>query len=398
MSRILDIFENVKFDEAITEYEWHSHDPYSKNFNNSDEIRIPIHQQDIFTHPHKSFLLVTGKIIKSDDKKDDTTTELISNCIAFLFDEIRYEICGTEVDRIRNPGITSTMKNILTARPEDSSWMGNAGWNLKTVDVLPLKTNFSFCIPLKLLLGFIEDYDKILLNVKQELVLLRSSSDKNAIHQAIASDCEILLDKLTWKMPYVKVEDSVKLSLLKVINSDQPIRVPFRKWQLQEFPSLPSSQFQTWTVKTSSMTEKPRFVVVGLQTDRKDKSVNNSSQFDLCDLENVKLYLNSKYYPYDNFNGDTSLLYHYYSSVQSSYYLGSDDQPCLDKTTFLSKTPLFVVDCSKQLDTLKTGSLDVRLEIQTKKDIPANTSAYCLIIHDSIIQYTPISGIVQKIL
>lgn len=398
MSKILDIFENVKFDNAITEYEWHSHDPYSKNFKNSDEIRIPIHQQDIFTHPHKSFLLVTGKIIKPDDKKDDTTTDLINNCIAFLFDEIRYEICGTEVDRIRNPGITSTMKNILTARPEDSSWMGNAGWNLKTVDVLPLKTNFSFCIPLKLLLGFIEDYDKILLNVKQELVLLRSSSDKNAIHQTISTDCEILIDKLTWKMPYVKVEDSVKLSLLKVINSDQPIRVPFRRWQLHEFPSLPSSQLQTWTVKTSSMTEKPRFVVVGLQSDRKDKSVKNSSQFDLCDLENVKLYLNSKYYPYDNLNGDTSLLYHLYSSVQSSYYLGSDDQPCLDRSTFLSKTPIFVVDCSKQLDTLKTGSLDVRLEIQTKKDIPANTSAYCLIIHDSIIQYTPISGIVQKIM
>lgn len=133
------------------------------------------------------------------------------------------------------------------------------------------------------------------------------------------------------------------------------------------------------------MTEKPRFVVVGLQSDRKDKSVKNSSQFDLCDLENVKLYLNSKYYPYDNLNGDTSLLYHLYSSVQSSYYLGSDDQPCLDRSTFLSKTPIFVVDCSKQLDTFKTGSLDVRLEIQTKKDIPANTSAYCLIIHDSII-------------
>lgn len=80
-------------------------------------------------------------------------------------------------------------------------------WRCFLFDVLPLKTNFSFCIPLKLLLGFIEDYDNILLKLKQELVLLRSSSDINAIHQAIVTDSEILIDKLTWKMPYVKVED-----------------------------------------------------------------------------------------------------------------------------------------------------------------------------------------------
>lgn len=398
MNRALDIFEGEKFDDSIIDYEWHSHDPYATNFKNSDEIRIPIHQQDVYTHPHKSFLFIKGKIIKSADKSDDTTTELISNCIAFLFDEIRYEICGAEVDRIRNPGITSTIKNILTARPGDSSWMHNAGWSLTTTDVLPDKTNFSFCIPLKLFLGFMEDYDKILLNVKQELILLRSSSDKNAIFQADEAAVEVIFEKITWKMPYVKVNDSLKLSLLKVINSDRAINVPFRKWQLHEFPTLPSSQFQTWTVKTSTMIEKPRFVVVGLQTDRKDKSTRNSSHFDLCDLENVKLYLNSKYYPYDNLNGDKSLLYQLYSSVQSSYYLGIDDQPCLTRSTFLAKTPLFVIDCSKQLDTLKTGSLDVRIEIQTAKDIPANTSAYCLIIHDSMIQYTPMSGIVKRIM
>lgn len=243
-----------------------------------------------------------------------------------------------------------------------------------------------------------EDYDKILLNVKQELVLLRSSSDKNAIFQTTASECEIVFDKITWKMPYVKVNDAVKLDLLNIIHSDRPIKIPFRKWQLHEFPSLPTSTFQTWTVKTSSMTEKPRFVIVGFQTNRKDQSTRNSSHFDWCDLENVKLYLNSKYYPYDSLNGNTSLLYHLYSSVQSSYYTGSDDQPCLDKTVFLAKAPLYVVDCSKQLETLKTGSLDVRIEIQTTKAIPANTSAYCLIIHDAVVQYTPISCIVQTIM
>ncbi|KAG8265546.1 hypothetical protein J6590_108555 [Homalodisca vitripennis] len=146
------------------------------------------------------------------------------------------------------------------------------------------------------------------------------------------------------------------------------------------------------------MMEKPRYVIIALQTNRKDNVDKNPSHFDFCKLENVKLYLNSKYYPYDNLNGNKSLLYDLYSRFQSSYYSGSDDQPCLDKTLFLAKAPFFVIDCSKQVEALKMGSLDVRIEIQTSEEIPPNMAAYCLIIHDALIQYLPLSGIVKKIM
>lgn len=401
MSGILDVKREVNFDESIIDFEWHSHNPYNSNsYFNGDEIRIPVHQTDVYTLPCKSFLLIEGKVLKSKDSTEDTTTELVNNAAAFLFEEIRYELCGTEIDRVKNVGITSTIKNILTSRPEDANWMKNAGWNISSLDNQEDKSKFSFCVPLKLLLGFAEDYTKILLNVKQELVLLRSSSDKNAIDQPSASihDCKIVIDKLIWKIPYIRVEDELKLSLLKVTDSDNYLQVPFRRWQLHEYPSLPSTKFQTWTVKTSSMIDKPRYVIVAFQIGRKDQSAKNSSHFDLCSLDNVKLYLNSKYYPYDNLNGNQALLYDFYSRFQSSYYLGSDDQPCLDKKTFIKKSPMFVIDCSKQLDTLKTGTLDVRLELQTSADFPANTTAYCLIIYDALIQYSPLSGVVKKIM
>ena len=91
-------------------------------------------------------------------------------------------------------------------------------------------------------------------------------------------------------------------------------------------------------------------------------------------------------------------MYDFYSKFQSSYYTGADDQPCLDKETFIAKMPLFVVDCSKQIETIKTGALDIRIDIQTTDEIPANTSAYCLIINDALVQYYPLSGIVKKIM
>lgn len=401
MNNILDIGTNPNFDSSIVDIEWHSHNPYTSNsYKASDEIRIPVHQQDVYTLPSRSYLLLEGKIFKKDgvNLSEDTSTRLVSNAMAFLFDEIRYELCGSEIDRVKNVGISTTIKNILTSKPGDKFLMQNACWNTDTMAVVDEKTSFSFCVPLKLFLGFAEDYKHILLNVKQELVLLRSSNDNNVVIQANSSTFEIQLNKVVWKMPYVRVDDEVKLSLLRLTERDQPISIPFRRWQLHEYPSLPLTKFLTWTVKTSSMLEKPRFVIIAFQNDRKDQSTKNASHFDFCDLDNIKLYLNSKYYPYDNLNGNKSVIYEMYSRFQSSYYIGSEDQPCLDKFTFQEKTPLIVIDCSKQVETLKTGSLDVRIEIQTTKDIPKDTIAYCLIIHDALIQYTPLSGIVKKII
>lgn len=50
--------------------------PYSSNlYGNSDEIRIPVHQQVVYTSPTKGFSLIDGKIVKDDETKD--------NCIYF---------------------------------------------------------------------------------------------------------------------------------------------------------------------------------------------------------------------------------------------------------------------------------------------------------------------------
>lgn len=401
MNSILNISNSIQFDESVTDFEWHSHLPYSSNsFKNGDEIRIPVHQQDVYTLPSRSFLIVEGTIKKVSDNSDDATTSVVNNGACFLFDELRYELCGQEIDRIKNVGLTTTMKNVLTSRPGDSNWMANAGWNLPSLGDLEDKTKFSFCIPLKLCSGFIEDYQNILLNVKQELVLLRSSSDDNVIFQSSAAlnPCKIDITKIIWKVPYVRVDDEVKLSLLKAVESDRPISLAFRRWQLYEYPSLPETTFLTWTVKTAAMMEKPRYVIVAFQTDRKNNGGKNASNFDLCSLQNIKLYLNSKYYPYDNLNGNKSLLYEMFSRFQSSYYVDGSDQPVISKKTFLEKTPMVVIDCSKQQDTLKSGTLDIRLEIQTSSAIAGKTTAYCLIIHDGLVHYSPLSGLVKKIM
>lgn len=408
-SGILSVEQQPFFEDSITHFSFHSHAPYATTrYGNNDEIRVPIQQQDVFTLPSESFLYIEGKLVKNPNVAADTAlnVELVNNGIAFLFEEIRYELAGVVVDHTRNVGVTSTIKTFLSLNNNVQDAMKNAGWVAPTANVLQVNDDgeFNFCIPLKMLMGFAEDYTRIVLNVKQELILLRTSTDINAMVLAsghTAANCVLELDKVYWKMPYVHVANSYKLPLLRLIEKDHTITMPFRAWELHEYPALPQTKRQNWIVKTSSQLEKPRFVVLAFQTARKNVLSAHADEFDHCNVTNARLFLNDKYYPYDNLNLDIgkdrfALLYNMYASFQSSYYHRLDASPLLSPALFKSKAPLFVFDCSRQDDSLKASAVDVRIEFESTKNFPAQTTAYCMILHDSLVEYTPLTNTVHR--
>ena len=57
--------------------------------------------------------------------------------------------------------------------------------------------------------------------------------------------------------------------------------------------------------------------------------------------------------------------------------------------------PLIVIDCSKQNESLKNATVDVKVELNAKDILPTNTSVYGLILHDRVVEYNPISGDVR---
>ena len=60
---------------------------------------------------------------------------MINNAIAFLFEKIRYELAGVEVDRTKSVGIT-TIRTVLSASKQDIVSMQNAGWVAPTANEL----------------------------------------------------------------------------------------------------------------------------------------------------------------------------------------------------------------------------------------------------------------------
>lgn len=391
---MLNIGESVHFDDSIESIEYHSYTPFSESYKNNDEIRIPINNQDAIVLPCESQLVVEGNI---------KNCAFVNNAPAFLFQDIRYELNGVEIDRTKNCGVTTTLKGIASYGEEESKALENSGWNLNGFK--EFDGDFCFTIPLRHLLGFAEDYKKVIVNAKHELILNRTSSNLNCyILKDIAKKAEMNITRIIWRVPIVKVSDKEKLRLLKYVEGNTPIPIAFRTWDLYEYPVLPISQKHVWTVKTSTQLEKPRFVILGFQHSRNNDAGKDKSVFDHSNFYNARLYLNSQYYPYDSFatdfeKGVYSLLYQAFINFKREYYATKNSNIQVGPPHFKTKTPLIIIDCSRQTDSIRSGggAIDIKLEMEFKKALPNDTTAYCLIINDSLFEYSILSKSVRKI-
>jgi len=145
------------------------------------------------------------------------------------------------------------MKGYTSLTPNEKHSLENAGWF--DIDATGEQTDangFVVNIPLKLLLGFFEDYHKIVVNARHELVLTCSNTDHNAIIQSKQEDYKMTLSKVEWLIPYVRAADQCRIPLLKLIKTDKALTLTFRTWLLYEYPRLPATPKRIWTVKTSS--------------------------------------------------------------------------------------------------------------------------------------------------
>lgn len=128
---ILNVAEKIRFDNSLVSIEKHSHLPYAAtSFEHNDEIRIPIQQTDVYTLPSSSCIYIEGTFLKEADNQPSATAKLSNNFVCHLFEEFRYEIGGKIIDRVRNPGITTTLKGYASFNVNKSNKFYNAGWNV----------------------------------------------------------------------------------------------------------------------------------------------------------------------------------------------------------------------------------------------------------------------------
>ncbi|KAJ8912610.1 hypothetical protein NQ315_000479 [Exocentrus adspersus] len=157
-------------------------------------------------------------------------------------------------------------------------------------------------------------------------------------------------------MPHISVSDVERLKLVGYVARNIELEAAFRGWELHD-------------------------------------------HFDHSNLINMKLYLNSEMFPYDNLNinfenNQIATLYDMYAKFQRSYY-EKKNEPIFTPSEFKKFTSLVVIDCSHQNESFKSGSVEIRLEFETNKDIsPNTTSTQCSQDKDNI--YHPVTTQISK--
>lgn len=408
-SNILSIDALAAHDDTIIRKEFYQYAPYTTTFGASDEIRIAIQSKDSYLLPCESYIYMQLSATTTGVfALNDTEVKFVNNYASFLFSDARYELNGVEIDRVRNVGRASTMKLTVASRP---SHLNGYSQYCKTFEGtsprnLPAARVYDVVIPLSAWFGFCDDYRKIILNCKHELILNRSrqSHDCTAGGPAAGTTTEIsvAVTKIEWKMPHITLSDRVKLNMMNYLAKNRKIVIQHRSMDMIEYPQLPETTSHIWPVKTVSHLNRPRFVIVGLQTDRNGVRVANAAKFDPCNVTSVRLHMNSQIYPYNMSDlnigdGTFAELFDSYARIQSSYYNGTETtNPFGLSCAHFQLSPLFVFDTSRADESLINSSVDIRVEIKTRVNIPANTIAYCLIIYDNEFIYSPFDGIVTR--
>ncbi|CAG9820838.1 unnamed protein product [Phaedon cochleariae] len=275
---------------------------------------------------------------------------------------------GEQVCMVRKPGITTTMKSMISYGESNMKFLETIGWGLdggKQVLLDKASNVFSGKLPLKYLMGFAEDYCRGILNIKQELILIIARSFKNSYIGEVDADVEI--NKIEWKIRHVMPSDKQKLKLLTRLNrsSTAKVKIAYRMWDLYELPTIRETASDIWAVKTTNSLERPRYIIIGFQnTDNTDNRSEDITQFTHAGVSNIRLYLNSEVYPYERWNLDfdkklDAVAYYAYDNFQRSYYGKDMSEPMMSIEEF-RKNPLFIIDCNHQPDAMKSSTVDIK--------------------------------------
>src|SRR5688572_18048794 len=289
-SDILNITEAPSVDEGIEKYAWHYYDPVSgANLNSAGEIRINIEQQDLYCHPAESYLLIEGRLTKVDGTfyDDGDVVSITNNGLMHLFSQIGYSLSNQDMETIYHPGQATTMLGLLKypndfalAQGLNQLWckdthataalVANTGFGARQAYLIQKPTakgTFSFVVPLSHIFGFCEDYDKIVYGVRHTLKLVRKSDDDAIFRLAAADAGKVDVGKIAWYMPHVLPSDMEKMALAKTIESKASIPVAYRARQCDTI-TVPQSTTFSWRLSVKTAPEKPRWVVVGFQTNK----------------------------------------------------------------------------------------------------------------------------------
>ena len=336
MNSMLEIDAESQVDDSIQAYKRFAYLPISgTNLNNANPIVIRVENSDNYFRPCDSEIEFEGSVVKTDNslyKTTDKKLALINNAIMFLFDNIKYELSSTQIESVYQPGQATTMFGLLTKTKSYSEGVGlnscwdpddddgtakddNTGWEARRKILFannvmatgvedPNSGSFRFSIRLEDIFGFATDYNRVMYGFVHTLTLIRNLSHDDAMFgEKDAVKGKVKFTKISWILPHVEPSQVAGYELVKMINEQRTLSIDFRARQCLTTVVPTNSEF-LWRLGVRTSPEKPRFIVLGFQTDREGNLEKNLGLFDNCKLKNAYVLLNNQRYPAMDYHAD----------------------------------------------------------------------------------------------
>ncbi len=413
--QIFNIKDKIDEDKSIESFQYHKYEPETGiDLNQQGEMYIYINHPSKYYYAAKAYLTIEGQLQKADGSVYgvvDVVT-LQHNVIPYLFSNISFSLGGKQIENLNHPGQASTLFGMLTL-PDDFSRAGgmnmcwykdssataslteNTGFKVRH-DVLfssDPKGTFSFSLSLSELLGFCNDFTKILYGFDMQLVLNRQSDNDAIFRNAAAGAGKINLTKCALYMPIVKPSDMERLALAKIIENKDVLDVGYRMRECSTITVEQDSHF-TWKLSNKSSPERPRWLILAFQTNKRNNQLTNASVFDHINLTNAYVLLNDVRFPAIDYhiNMDKMQFSRMFKEVcefRENFY-GMDkliSNGGINFSDYKTLYPIYIFDVSKQPDVLKYGTTNIVIECQFSENVPANTRAYCLCISDRELKF-----------
>ena len=426
MNSMLQIDEETQVDDSIQSYKRFAYLPISgTNLNNANQIVNRVENSDNYFRPCDSEIEFEGKVVKTngtDYTKAEAKLTLINNGLMYLFDNIKYELSSTEIESVYQPGQATTMFGLLTKNlnfndsgglnslwlPDDDDGTAktdNGGYETRrkllfsnnVVAVTaedPNSGSFRFSVKLEDIFGFATDYRRVMYGFVHTLTLVRNVNHNDAMFgEADAAPGKVVFSKISWILPNVEPSQVANYELVKLINEQRTLSIDFRVRQCMT-TVVPQSDTFLWRLGIRTSPEKPRFLVLGFQTDREGSLEKNLGLFDNCKLQNAYVLLNNQRYPAMDYNANFpknhyNKLYRDFYQFMQKFYGMSDSvtSTSVDPVAYKHLFPLFVFDVTRQSERIQQAVIDITIQCYFGGNVAAKTKAYCLMISDRRLKF-----------
>lgn len=385
----------------IDRYQFTKYTPCERDrmntYGTSTDFIVPC--EDIIFDTASSVLIFSGRIVGiTEDLTEPNyqSIKLVKNGIMHLYSKIIYLISDKPTEEINIPGYITTFKGLTTFNTTD----GCDGWGNE--NVLDSSGYFSITVELKNIFGIFESYRKGIIRVKQSLRLLRASNDKNCLKvpEGLKDKVKIELSDISWYIPKILPSLNKQVELNKDV-SGLDVHINYRYWDYVSNPNIPTgAKSYTWNI--TSVTDKPRYIIFAMSTDREENITKDNSMFDFCSLEDVYVKLNTTRYPEEDMMIDHehnySIAYTNLKNFQKSYFKNDNrfNKPLISKKEFRKSYPIFVIDCSHQNEQINVSVASITLQIKFRNGFPEKTLAHCCIISDTTFLYNSVTHVTKQ--